>query len=412
MRRHNWWFWGLAVAIVIASSSNPRGHAPIASRWTYNEHLFPILENRCGACHNAGGIGPMSLVNYQEAYPWAQSIREEVLALRMPPWQAEDGFGDFRNGHVLPAHEMDMILEWASGGYPQGPRDQTPSIPEIDTTWRLDDPALVVELPEPFVVNGATSETVRYFVVPSGTSKDRWVTGVEFQPGARAIVRGAALFVDTDGVARALDESDEALGFGESEGQGFPTTPPLALWMPSQQPVANDGMGFPLPANADLVVRIHYKKTWITEGETFEDQSRVGLYFANGDASQIESMVVSSAPNVVGREITFNHVFDQDITLLALLPEVKIEASELQVEAIKPDGSRVPMLWLREPDSGWPTRFWLASPVKLPRGSEIKATTLLKPAAERTGTASLLGGDRSAPIRFLVDYVAGNLSTN
>ena len=412
MRRHSWWLVSLAVAIVVATGSAPSGHAPIASRWTYNEHLFPILENRCGGCHNAGGIAPMSLVNYQEAYPWAQSIREEVLGLRMPPWQAEDGFGDFKNGHALPAHEMDMILEWSSGGYPQGPRDQTPAVPEFDTTWHLDEPALVVELPEPFVVDGATSEAVRYFVVPAGTSEDRWVTGVEFQPGARAIVRGAALFVDTEGVAQVLDAGDPALGFGESEGQGFPTAPPLALWMPGQEPVATDGMGFRLPAGVDLVMRIHYKKTWITEGEAFSDQSRVGLYFANGDASQIESMIVSSASDVSGREVTFTHAFDQDVTLLALLPEVELEASELQVEAVKPDGSRVPMLWLREPGTGWPTRFWFGSPVRLPSGSQIEATTLLKPAAERTRRGSLLGGDTSAPIRFLVDYVAGNLAAN
>ena len=412
MRRHSWWLGSLAVAIVVASGSTPSGHAPIASRWTYNEHLFPILQNRCGGCHSDGGVAPMSLVNYQEAYPWAQSIREEVLGLRMPPWQAEDGFGDFKNGHALPAHEMDMILEWSSGGYPQGPRDQAPPVPEFDTAWRLGDPALVVELPEPFAVDAATSETVRYFVIPAGTSEDRWVTGVEFQPGARAIVRGAAFFVDAEGAAQTLDAGDPAMGFGESEGQGFPTAPPLAVWMPGQDPVATDGMGFRLPAGADVVIRVHYKKTWITEGEAFTDQSRAGFYFANGDAGQIESMLVSSAPDVSGREVTFMHSFDQDVTLLALLPEVEIEASDLRVEAVKPDGSRIPILWLREPGTGWPTRFWFESPVGLPSGSQIEATTLLKPAAERTRGVSLLGGDASAPIRFLVDYVAGNLAAN
>ena len=62
----------------------------------------------------------MSLLTYREAYPWTQSIREEILGLRMPPWKAEDGFGSFSNGHVLPAHEMDMLLEWSAGGYPPG----------------------------------------------------------------------------------------------------------------------------------------------------------------------------------------------------------------------------------------------------------------------------------------------------
>ena len=72
----------------------------------------------------------MSLVDYRSAFPWTQSIREEILGLRMPPWQAEDGFGDFRNGHALTATEMNMILEWSAGGYPEGPRDQTPDATE------------------------------------------------------------------------------------------------------------------------------------------------------------------------------------------------------------------------------------------------------------------------------------------
>ena len=105
----------LALTLVAVAGSVPRGHTPISSRWNYNEHLFPIFRDRCGACHIEGGVAPMSLVDYQAAYPWTQSIREEILGLRMPPWQAEDGFGDFKNGHALPAHEMDMILEWSSG---------------------------------------------------------------------------------------------------------------------------------------------------------------------------------------------------------------------------------------------------------------------------------------------------------
>ena len=115
------WVIGLAALVVtVLLGSSTSGHTAIASRFTYNEHLFPIFQRQCGSCHVEGGVAPMSLLTYNEAYPWTQSIREEVLGLRMPPWKAEDGFGDFVNGHVLPAHEMDMILEWSSGGVPAG----------------------------------------------------------------------------------------------------------------------------------------------------------------------------------------------------------------------------------------------------------------------------------------------------
>ena len=410
MRRHGWWL-ALGVLALVVVTSTPRGHTPIASRWNYNEHLFPIFRDNCGSCHRENGVAPMSLVTYQEAYPWAQSIREEVLGMRMPPWQAEDGFGDFKNGHALPAHEMDMILEWSSGGYPQGPRDQTPEPPASTVVWRMGEPDTVLEMAGAFALDAGVSEIVRYFVLPAGNDEDRIVAAVDFLPGAGAVVRGAAIFVDATGAARALDDADPAPGFAEAAGQDFPAVPPLAVWMPSAEPVKGEGVGYPLPAGADIVVRVHYKKTWITEGEAFSDQSRVGLHFADGSASRIEGLLVSSDPEVGGREVVFTQAIDSDRSVLALLPEVTVEADELLVEAIKPDGTRVPMLWLREPSTGWPTRFWFEEPVELPSGSELEVTAVLKPAAKRTGARSLLGaGD--APIRLVADFVEGTVASN
>ena len=401
----------LAVGFIAIVVAMPSSHTPIASRWNYNEHLFPIFRDRCGGCHNDGGIAPMSLVDYQQAYPWTQSIREEVLGLRMPPWQAEDGFGSFRNGHALTVRELDMILEWSSGGYPQGPLDQAPPVPDFATGWSLGEPTVGLELPEPYVLDAGTNETVRYFVLPVDVEDERWITAVDFQPGERSVVRGAALFVDTTGRARTLDDAAAGLGFAQPEGQVFPTTPPAAVWMPGQEPVVNDGIGHRLPEGADVILRIHYKKTWITEGQAFSDRSRVGLYLSD-TADEIVSMLVASPATVSGREVTFAHEITQDVTLVALFPEVDIETSEMQIEAIRPDGSRVPMLWLREPDAGWPTRFWLEAPVNLPQGSQLEVTAVLDPGAEHSPRSSLLGFDVDAPIRFAVDYVPGSSAAN
>ena len=165
------WLVIVPVIVIVLLEATSRGHTPIASRWNFNEHLFPIFTERCGSCHIAGGVAPMSLVDYRSAYPWTQSIREEVLGLRMPPWQAEDGFGDFKNGHALSAKEMNMILEWSSGGYPEGPRNQSPQPITLSDDWALGTPDLVLMIEEPFTLEAGTSEASRYFVVPSGTSQ-------------------------------------------------------------------------------------------------------------------------------------------------------------------------------------------------------------------------------------------------
>ena len=92
--------------------------------------------------------------------------------------------------------------------------------------------------------------------------------------------------------------------------------------------------------------------------------------------------------------------------MFALFPEVDIESSELRVEAVRPNGDRIPMLWLCEPDRGWPTRFWFTTPVPLPAGNQIEGKAILDPAAQRLQKATLLG-DHTAPIRFSIDYVNG-----
>src|SRR5262245_24896465 len=72
-------------------------HDPTTTRVTWNREISRILQARCVSCHSSGGRGPMSLVAYEDARPWAKAIREEVLTRRMPKWHAARGYGDFSN---------------------------------------------------------------------------------------------------------------------------------------------------------------------------------------------------------------------------------------------------------------------------------------------------------------------------
>ena len=390
MQRHVGVTIGLAAAVVtVLLGSSTSGHTAIASRFTYNEHLFPVFERQCGSCHVEGGVAPMSLLTYNEAYPWTQSIREEVLGLRMPPWKAEDGFGDFVNGHVLPAHEMDMILEWSSGGYPQGPRNQTPVATPSTADWSLGTPTVELALSEPFELDASTSQTVRHF------------------PGSQAVVRHVSVYIDTTGQARAADEADPEAGFATG---GFEGERPIAVWWPGQSAVKLETVGYALPSGADIVARVLYKKTWITEGQAFTDQTRLGLHLTEDRVGTVEHMVLRSPEGPNGRELVFSHTLDQDVTLLGLLPELAIEATELQIEGVLPDGSRQPLLLIREPDPGWPTRYWFASPLSLPTGSQIEVTTTLQPGADRETVSSLFAED--APVRLLLEYTTGAGAAN
>ena len=384
-------------------------HTPIASRWNYNEHLFPIFRDNCGSCHRPGGIAPMSLVTYRDAFPWSQSIREEILALRMPPWEAEDGFGDFRNGHSLSAEEMDMILEWSSGGYPQGPRSI--ALEEMSTTqqWALGPPSSILPVDEPFLIRGDISEVVRYFVVPANQESEQWVTAVDVIPEASSVVRGVTVYIDETGTARSLDEADSESGFSQLDDEVLSRLSPIAVWSPGQSQVARaSGTGHRLASGADLLLRVHYKKTWITEGQEFSDQLRVGLYFAEGATSNIESLIVSSPNEFQDSEFTFVHRLNQDVNLLGLLPEIDLDVKDVRIVANTPNGDQIPLLFLREPDTEWPTRYWFESPVPLASGAELLIRGSLPPAYSHERRLSLFDSGNLSPIRILVDYSAVN----
>ena len=52
----------LIVAIVagmVWSVQRVETHKPIASKYTYNEDIFPLMRDRCGRCHVADGVAPI-----------------------------------------------------------------------------------------------------------------------------------------------------------------------------------------------------------------------------------------------------------------------------------------------------------------------------------------------------------------
>ena len=111
----------VAVASVILAGlalAGQRGeaHKAITSKYTFNDDVFPIFKERCARCHVEHGVAPMSLTTFKDAFPWAESIRAELIAGHMPPWNAEEGFGDLKHAHTLTARELDVILTWATGG--------------------------------------------------------------------------------------------------------------------------------------------------------------------------------------------------------------------------------------------------------------------------------------------------------
>ncbi len=57
--------WGRLICLVavLLLALPVDAHKGITSKYNYNEDVFPILNQRCGKCHVAGGVAPMSLLS-------------------------------------------------------------------------------------------------------------------------------------------------------------------------------------------------------------------------------------------------------------------------------------------------------------------------------------------------------------
>ena len=93
---------------------------------TFHKDVLPILQSRCQGCHRPGEIGPMPLLTYSQARPFAAAIRETVRLKKMPPWGADPAHGRFANDPSLTAAEIATLSDWALAKAPEGDANDAP----------------------------------------------------------------------------------------------------------------------------------------------------------------------------------------------------------------------------------------------------------------------------------------------
>src|SRR5437588_11428055 len=101
--------FALAFAVVVCAQ---------AAAPTFSKDVAPILYKNCASCHRPGDIGPMPLLTYEQARPWARSIREKVSLGQMPPWHATQPKGVFSNDRRLTDADKNTIVQSAPNGAP------------------------------------------------------------------------------------------------------------------------------------------------------------------------------------------------------------------------------------------------------------------------------------------------------
>ena len=371
--------WQTAAALVtgavvfVLMAPGARAHKGVTSKYNYNQHVFPILRDRCGQCHFEGGPTPMSLMTYRDAIPWAESIREQLVAQKQPPWYADPIGPAVKGGHLLPTKELDILVTWTAGGTPQStellftgggtqsgdaaaPPPYTPNL----TQWRSGPPDFTAKMDAEYTLPGDTSEDTRDFMLPTNLGEEKWVSAVDLLPGTPSLVRDAVVSIEHG--------------------------PVVAAWVAGDDLVqAPSGAAFRLPVGAKLHLRIHYKKHWRDEGKPQADRSVVGLYFTDAPLADRELEALSlKAPDQA--ESTGPRAFSGTLStagrVVAIRPSVDQPYARVAVDAVLPTGRRVELLRLRSPQPQWYRRYWLVESVELPKDSKVEVTATPVPKGE------------------------------
>src|ERR1700746_2409953 len=104
------------LSVAIASMAFAQGQV------TFTKDVAPILQKRCQVCHRPDTFAPMSLLTYEDARPWARSMKQKVLAREMPPWYVDKNVGihNFKNDVSLTDKEIATLAKWADTGVAKG----------------------------------------------------------------------------------------------------------------------------------------------------------------------------------------------------------------------------------------------------------------------------------------------------
>jgi hypothetical protein len=341
----------VATAIAMLLVRPAGAHKPVTSKYTFSEDVYPIVSRQCGACHAPGGVAPMSLLTFDEARPWAESIRLELASGHMPPWFGDPGVAELKDSHKLSPRDLDVVLTWVTGGTPRGPETPPARIAPVKSAWRRGRPDATVAMPAAFTLPAGKTEDTQEFMLETARDRDRFISAADLQPGNPAIVHDAVIFIRSAARDRVV-----------------------ATWLPGSVPVTpGPGVGFPWRAGEQLGVRIHYKKTWKLENKPAADRSTVGLYLMKTAGREVRSVDLPASGAIIGEDSQALSVIVVRSTGAAGNVEVR-DVRDVLIEAVRPDGSRVPVIGFGA-RAGWDQRYWLANPLTLPKGTRLDVKT-------------------------------------
>ena len=391
---------GLLMGVAAMAADTPTN--PV----TFNKDILPILQKNCQTCHRPGQIAPFSMLTYESTRPWAKAMKYKVITRQMPPWNADPKYGHFANDRSLKQSDIDTIAAWADQGAPEGEaKDKPAPVKWPEGGWQIQ-PDIIVNGPETKVPARTKNNVIEwtFYVMPSGITKDTWVTSMEIKPSEFAVTHHICVsfiphrpdVVYNVPIWRDVQRDDKGIEIPKSKGTQAKPSGVAALtslvngdtegecYLPGSQPIdyRPQHAGKLIPAGTDVIFNVHYTPNGKTDvvdrpqlGFTVAKQEpeRKYLTFSVHGLQDREHFAI--APNDPNWEAPTGVVtFQDDAQLVWMSPHMHLRGKDMTYTLIHPDGKSEIILNVPRFDFNWQLGYVPIQAIQVTKGTKLVVT--------------------------------------
>ena len=346
----------VTVGVADLGQASGQSRAENASAPTWTRDVGPLMATSCMSCHRPGEVAPMSLLSYEEARPWARSIRQVVREGIMPPWKADPRYGRFSNDRRLTGEQVRKIMDWVAADAPRGDGEFTP--PVFVEGWALSaelgPPDYIFEMQEPYRVPAGGPDHFPHITSPTHVAQDIWARAVEMRGNPRVVHHGSVSAIGPDGRPLYV-------------GNIIPGLHPHVL---------PRGAAKVIPAGATLQFDMHYHPS----GREEFDRAEVGVWQARYPITDVlrDGLVrdrqIEIPPYDPNYESVAEMEFQEDVELLSFEPHMHYRGKDMMYEVIYPDGREEVLLSVPDYDFNWQLSYYLVEPLPLTKETKLRVT--------------------------------------
>jgi hypothetical protein len=333
---------------------------------TYVKDVAPILEARCVACHEEGGIGPFAMTNYAAVKGFAPMIREVIRTHRMPPYDADPHVGKFSDDRGLSAQEVKTVVHWIEEGAPRGEgKDPLGAKHLVAAEWPLGKPDLVLDIPAYKIPASGVVDYQHPWVANPGT-EGKWLRAATIKVESRAGVHHVLTGLMTE-IPKPGQPAFENM-WGASVGT-------YAVGFESE--VAPNNAGTWIPPGGAIGFQNHYTPF----GKEMTDHTKLAFYYYKDSEKpglvmhtmDLTNNAIEIPPNDPHHVEVAYMEFPHAALLYAAFIHAHYRGTASDLSIRYKDGTEKLLLSLPRYQFGWQRYYTFAEPVVVPAGAKLIA---------------------------------------